>query len=209
MGMLPQVIRAQRLEVLTLHNNALSGVLPGRLSELKNLGILTLHGNLLSGSIGDLSLTGPCLDNPHFELHGLTCWDWADDPVDPCNTLASFALTPTELAELIHNCPSSCHRCDQLQEEPKVTLHRNIFSCSIPPNITSGNVLATVVMGNMIGDGHPLPTWVSDEEQQEFLYFSARAHRTSFIQAALATLSFFLGLLSFASVKAVYMSRKT
>ena len=177
-GTLPQFIRAKQLVVLTLHNNALFGSFPNRLSELKSLAVLTLHGNRLSGRIGDLSLTAPCLDNPHFELWGMTCEDWAEEPVDICEGLVSYGFTREEFEELIRNCPRSCNKCDQRQTA-KVTLHRNSLSCSIPANVTSGNVLATVVMGNMIGDGHALPAWVSEEEQQEFLYFSQRAYKSN------------------------------
>ena len=178
-GPLPQVLWAQNLVALTLHNNALIGSLPSRLSSLKDLAVLTLHGNRLSGSVQDLSLTAPCLDNPHFELQGRACRDWADEPVESCETLVSYALAREELAELLRNCPRSCQKCDQQLEEPKVTLHRNTFSCSVPEHVTSGNVLATVVMGNMIGDGHALPSWVLNEEQQEFLYFSERAYTSN------------------------------
>ena len=93
-------------------------------SELQNLAILTLHGNSLTGSIADgMSLKEPCLDNPHFELHGMDCRDWGDESESRCETLASSFLTREELRELIENCPRSCQECEDLSwqtgEQPR------------------------------------------------------------------------------------------
>ncbi|CAE7747742.1 unnamed protein product [Symbiodinium sp. CCMP2456] len=190
-GVLPQIILARSLVVLTLHNNAISGPLPKRFfSELPNLAILTLHGNSLTGSIADgISLKEPCLDNPHFELRGMDCRDWGDESVAGCKALASSGssessgLAREELRELITSCPRSCQECEnpsfQLQN-PMLTLHRNALSCGLPEKVTNAaaSVFALVVMGNMVGDGHDLPSWVHIEERQEFLYFSDRAHRS-------------------------------
>ena len=189
-GVLPQIILAQSLVILTLHNNAISGSLPKRFfSELQNLAILTLHGNSLTGSIADgMSLKEPCLDNPHFELHGMDCRDWGDESESRCETLASSFLTREELRELIENCPRSCQECEDLSwqqgNNPVLTLHRNALSCGLPEKVTraataTGTAFTLVVMGNMVGDGHDLPSWVHIEERQEFLYFSDRAHRSN------------------------------
>ena len=43
----------------------------------------------------------------------------------------------------------------------------------------AASVFALVVMGNMVGDGHDLPSWVHIEERQEFLYFSDRTHTSN------------------------------
>ncbi len=54
-GVLPDVIdvigRLERLEVLDLPNNSLSGTIPPELGNLSNLKALNIHGNLASGNI--------------------------------------------------------------------------------------------------------------------------------------------------------------
>ena len=54
-------------------------------------------------------------------------------------------------------------------------VHGNRLSCKLPETIANASLQAAalVVMGNMVGNGTgSLPEWVSDEEQQPFLFVS-------------------------------------
>eukprot|EP00439_Symbiodinium_sp_Y106_P033080 s1516_g3.t4 len=168
-GPIPDFTGASALMALTLllHQNQLSGVMPASLTRMQNLAVLTLHGNWISGVVQPLNLKSVCADNPRFHIYSKPC------PVLP---RMLSGLRPEQLRAAHENCPFTFVRCGLIHPPPaSLTLHRNRLSCGVPVSLNMSLVMATAVMGNMLGDGQALnATWISAEEQQHFLYYSAR-----------------------------------
>ncbi|CAE7724341.1 FLS2, partial [Symbiodinium microadriaticum] len=113
------------------------------------------------------NLKSVCADNPRFHIYSKSC------PVLP---RMLWGLRPEQVAAAHENCPFTFVRCGLIDPPPaSLTLHRNRLSCGVPESLNMSLVMATAVMGNMLGDGQALnATWISAEEQQHFLYYSAR-----------------------------------
>ena len=182
-GEIPAV-KAANLVVLTLHHNELSGNLPVSLQDLKHLAGLTLHENVLDGSVTALKLTAPCIDNNRLTFRGMgcgvlslikkpanfTCKMWEGPGQQGAH------LTSAERVLVEENCPELCNTCENFvghNFSSKATFHHNRFSCELPQSIQSVNsssLFATVVMGNMVGNGGRLNvSWISEAENFSFL----------------------------------------
>eukprot|EP00435_Cladocopium_sp_Y103_P056168 s406_g18.t2 len=192
-GSIPEV-NASRLAVLSLHKNALTGVLPESFETLNHLGVLTLHENSIGGAISSLNLTVPCLDNSKFHFgHNINC--------DGCKYIAHL-LDRDQLSQIENNCPESLRKCPS-SGIANITLHHNRFSCRVPESIagtTSTRVLGLVLMGNMLGDGNSLSSWISKEENQPFLFYSPSLWTSNML-----ILAGFLALISLKSASAAFL----
>ncbi|CAK9039824.1 unnamed protein product [Durusdinium trenchii] len=171
-GALPE-IEASQLVILTLHKNALTGVLPKTLYTLAYLGVLTLHENSIGGGLSRLNLSVPCLDNSKFRLFGmLDC--------RACGTSA-FQFPGDMLQQIKVNCPQTLDACPH-KGMVNLTLHHNRFSCAVPESLGNNEVSGLVIMGNMLGNGSLLNApWISREEQQLFLYYSPQVWKSTIL----------------------------
>ncbi|CAJ1400762.1 unnamed protein product [Effrenium voratum] len=195
-GSIPE-IGAEYLSVLSLHRNRLSGALPA-FSHLSFLAVLTLHDNSFSGSIGNMELTSCCMDNPHFRDSGLSCVEimhalHLSIRLKHCEELSRLELNASRV---LRNCPLSCGLCTDMADPPRATFHHNRLSCEVPPLISGRAVLATAVMGNMLGNGHSLAApWIMEDEYQNFLYFSPKVFKDNCFVLSAAFLLALAGLL--------------
>ena len=169
-GALPE-IEASQLVILTLHKNALTGVLPKTLYTLAHLGVLTLHENSIGGGLEGLNLSVPCLDNSRFRMW--VYWNCKR------GSLIRPLLSGDELQQLDANCPRSNGACPR-NGLANITLHHNRFSCAVPESLGNSEVSSLAIMGNMLGNGSLLNApWISREEQQPFLYYSPKAWKST------------------------------
>ena len=177
-------VEATELVTLTLHHNELSGELPSSLQNLDHLAVFTVHENFLDGSVGALKLTAPCIDNNKLNFRGFGC-----GVLRMIRKTSNFTcrgwegvgkkgkhLTKSERLLVEQNCPELCNSCDLLADldlrSSKATFHHNRFSCALPPSLSvNSSIYATVVMGNMVGNGQRLNvSWISADESYSFLY---------------------------------------
>ena len=181
-GQIPPLAHLPKLTVLTMHRNQFRGDIPD-LNRTSNLSVLTFHNNWLNGSIRALDLHYSCMDDTQFQFSGHSCEDvalaielwrewWRFE--NGCEIFSTEYKVDVGL--LLRHCPFTCGACDSGGLKPKATFHANRLSCELPSRVASNesNVIALVVMGNMLGRGEKLDApWVFKAEQQELLYFSA------------------------------------
>ncbi|CAE7453798.1 MIK2 [Symbiodinium sp. CCMP2592] len=186
----PEVGNMTSLRFLWLARNKLSGPIPAAIGRLASLEVLGLFENQLTGPIPhdigqELLCIRAVLLHKNF-LEGQFPGLWGSAQGIRYLTLHENRFQgplPTSLQSMTSLRYLTLHGNDFSGTVPKLnlpggaraTLHRNRFSCQLPASLGLDNIVATVVMGNMVGVGdRTSANWISPPELQDFLYVSSK-----------------------------------